>query len=479
MTWGKDADPRSDASPLWQRVAASRTQHDEGTLTLETSQTSKAAIKVQILQKGLEAWMRVVPPMSLPIEDLRSALHQNGVVTGIDEGALETLAMDPPPDGLLVAQGIPPTPGSPARIEYYFSADPINVGPVEIAAGRVDYREGRVIQNVVEGQVLARKIPGTLGMPGSSVTGQPIPPPAIKDVHLLAGKNVELSPDKLEAVATVTGVPLLERNRVSVRPVYTVDEVDFSVGNINFQGSVIVKEGVNSGFTIRATEDIEIRGYVEGGLIHSGGSITIKGGVRNHSVIEAQGNVTARFVDSESSLTARRDIVIQSDALHCSLNAGKRVMIGGHLIGGVTKAGELIQAGSLGTPHETPTRVEINQDPPDDLLDQLHAEEAQLVIDLEEITGLIKTVMANPPQDGPFNLQRLMPQKVNMSMRLAQIRQQIIELEADHEELPPPKVIVKSEAHAGTVIVLNHKVLRLERGHYGKTYTLVEGEIQF
>lgn len=445
---------------------------------METSQTSKVAIKVQILQKGLEAWLRVVPPVSLPVEELLTALHQNGVVNGIDQDALSQLSNDPPEDGLLVAIGTPPTPGTPARIEYYFSAEPINVGPVASESGRVDYREGRVIQNVVEGQVLARKIPGTLGMPGASVTGMPLPPPAIKDVHLLAGKNVELSPDKLEAVASATGVPLLERNRVSVRPVFTVDEVDFSVGNINFQGSVVVKEGVNAGFTIRATEDVEVRGYVEGGLIHSGGSVLVKGGVRNHSIIEAQGNVTARFVDSESSLTARRDITIQSDVLHSTLSAGKRVMIGGHLIGGVTKAGELIQAGSLGTPHETPTRVEINQDPPDDLLDQLHAEEAQLVIDLEEITGLIKTVMANPPQDGPFNLQRLMPQKVNMSMRLAQIRQQIIELEADHEELPPPKVIVKSESHAGTIIVLNHKVLRLERGQYGKTYSLVEGEIQ-
>lgn len=446
---------------------------------METTQSYKAAIKVQILQKGLEAWMRVVPPMPVPIDDLVTALHQNGVVTGIDQAAIAMLASDPPSDGLLVARGTPPTPGTPARIEYYFSAEPINVGPVVSKSGRVDYREGSVIQNVVEGQVLARKIPGVAGTPGTAVTGQPIPAPAIKEVHLLAGKNVELSHDKLEAVAVVTGVPTLERNRISVRPVFTVDEVDFSVGNINFQGSVIVKGGVNAGFTIRATEDIEVRGYVEGGVIQSGGSVIIKGGVRNHSTIEAQNDVTARFVDSESTLTARRDVIIQSDALHSTLSAGKRVIVGGHLIGGVTKAGELVQANSLGTLHETPTRIEINQDPPDDLLDQLRAEEAQLMIDLDEITNLIKTVMANPPQDGPFNLQRLMPQKVNMSLRLAQIRQQIIELESEHEELPAPKVIVKSECNIGVVMMLNRKVLRLERSLFGKTFTFAEGEIQY
>lgn len=445
---------------------------------METTQTFKAAIKVQIMQKGLEAWMRIVPPMPVPVEDLLTALHQNGVVSGIDEAALKQLAIDPPGDGLLVARGTPPTPGTPARIEYYFSADPINVGPVVSTSGRVDYREGSVIQNVVEGQVLARKIPGTPGAPGTSVTGQPIPAPSIKDVHLLAGKNVELSHDKLEAVAVVTGVPALERNRISVRPVFTVDEVDFSVGNINFQGSVIVKGGVNAGFTIRATEDVEVRGYVEGGVIQSGGSVVIKGGVRNQSVIEAQGDVTARFVDSESKLSARRDVIIQSDALHSTLSAGKRIMIGGHLIGGVAKAGELVQANSLGTLHETPTRIEINQDPPDDLLDQLRAEETQLLIDLDEITSLIKTVMANPPQDGPFNLQRLMPQKVNMSLRLAQIRQQILELESEQEELPPPKVIVKGDCHVGVVMMLNRKVLRLERSLFGKTFTYVDGEIQ-
>ncbi len=448
-------------------------------MTVETTQSFKAAIKVQILQKGLEAWMRVVPPMPVPVEQLLAALHQNGVVFGIDEQALVSLATHPVGDGMLVARGTPPSAGTPARVEYYFSADPINVGPVEADGGRVDYREGRVIQNVVEGQVLARKIPGIPGTPGSAVTGQPIPPAPIKEIHLLAGKNVELSPDKLEVVATVTGVPMVERNRISVRPVFTVDEVDFSVGNINFQGSVVVKGGVNAGFTIRATEDVEVRGYVEGGLIQAGGSVMIKGGVRNHAIIEAQGDVTARFVDSESSISARRDITIQSDALHSTLSAGKRMMIGGHLIGGLSKAGELVQVGSLGTPHETPTRIEINQDPPDDLLDQLHAEEAQLVIDLEEITSLIKTVMANPPQDGPFNLQRLMPQKVNMSLRLAQIRQQIIELESEHEELPSPRIVVKGESHAGVVMMLNRKVLRLERSLYGKTFSFVEGEIQY
>lgn len=448
-------------------------------MTVETTQSYKAAIKVQILQKGLEAWMRIVPPMPIPVEDLRAALHKNGVVSGIDDEALQQLSTDPPVDGLLVARGTPPTPGTPARIEYYFSAEPIILGPMETQTGRVDYREGSVIQNVVEGQVLARKLPGVPGNPGTSVTGQPIAPPPIKEVHLLAGKNVELSPDKLEAVSKVTGVPVVERNRISVRPVYTVDEVDFSVGNINFQGSVVVKGGVNAGFIVRATENIEVRGYVEGGNIQAGGSVVIKGGVRNQSSIEAQGDLTVRFVDSESSLKARRDVNVQSDALHSMITAGKRVNIGGHLIGGLVKAGESVTTGSLGTPHETPTRIEINQDPPDDMLEQLHAEESQLLIDLDEITNLIKTVMANPPQDGPFNLQRLMPQKVNMSLRLAQIRQQILELESTQEEIPAPRIVCKGECNVGVVMMLNRKVLRIERQLYNKTFTFLDGEIRF
>ncbi len=446
---------------------------------METTQSFSFALKVSIMQKGLEAWLRVVPPTSVPLDELRAALHQNGVISGIDEDALLLLSADPPADGMLVALGTPPLPGEPARVEFFFSADPIDVGPVEYDGGKVDYREGRVIQNVIEGQVLARKIPATLGTPGCTVTGQPIPPPAIKDVHLLAGKNVVLSQDKLEVVASATGVPAVEKNRISVRPVFTVDEVDFSVGNINFQGTVIVKGGVNAGFSIRATEDVEVRGYVEGGHLQSGGSIVIKGGVRNQAVVEAQGDLSVRFVDSQSTLTAHRDLTIQSDAMHSTLSAGKKITVGGHLIGGLVKAGELVQVGSLGTTHETPTRIEINQEPPGDLLDQFRAEEEQLVIDLDEVTGLIKTVMASPPADGPFNLQRLMPQKVNMSLRLAQVRQQILELSAEDVELPIPKVIIKGESHAGSVIMLNHKILRLDRAYFGKTFTIVEGEIQF
>lgn len=444
---------------------------------MEASQTPKAAIKVSILQKGLEAWIRIVPPIPVPIEELRVALQQNGVIAGIDEAALQLLSTDPPLDGALVARGTPPELGKPSRLEYFFSADPINVGPVENADGRVDYREGRVIQNVVEGQVLARKVPGLPGNPGLAVTGQPIPVPPMRDIHLLAGKNVQLSPDKLAAIATTTGIPSLEKNRVSVRPVFMVDEVDFSVGNINFQGSVIVKGNINPGFIVRATEGIEISGNVEGGILEAGGPITIKGGVRNASQVEAQGDLSVRFVDSESVLTSHRDILVQYDALNSTLTAGRSVMVGGHLIGGVTKSCETVQAGSLGNNWETATRVVINQERPDNKVDQLRAELLQLEIDYEEVSAMIKVVMTNPPQDGPFSLQKLMPQKVNMSLKLAQTRQQIAELENEQEVLPPPKIVVKGDIHPGVALTLNRKHLRIEKALYAKIFTLVDGEI--
>src|SRR5699024_4874306 len=92
----------------------------------------------------------------------------------------------------------------------------------------------------------------------------------------------------------------LKDGRVIVSEVFEVDNVDNKVGNIDFNGTVIVKENVLNGFQIRAEGDVEVRGVVEGAYIENNGDIVVKQGIQgyNRLTIKTKGNVVTKFVEN-------------------------------------------------------------------------------------------------------------------------------------------------------------------------------------
>lgn len=416
---------------------------------------SNTVIRINLAGRGLEAWAKVVPPRPVSRETMRASLEANGVIEGIDEAALKNLCEFPPDEEVLVAQGTPPVHGEPARIEYLFLTEEEDFSPLEDSEGRVDFREGKIIQSVTPGQLLARKIPATAGFPGRSVTGEPLPANPGKDQHLMVGKNVALSPDKLEATATIHGIPELAKNRLSVQPVFSVKDVDFAVGNINFQGSVLIRGSVQPGFTVRATDDISVEGNIERAVVEAGGTIRVRGGARSGSQLTASKDIHVRFCDSESELKAGNEIQVMDSSLHCNLTAGHKIFISNRLIGGTSRAAEIVQATIIGNQTETPTRVELVQTPAKERMEQLDAEIAELEASLANITTRIQQLMTKPQEDGPKILQKLTPQKVNMNLKLTQLqteRKDLMQMEAN---LIPPRVIIKSEAYPGVVVLFN------------------------
>lgn len=450
---------------------------------METTHLSHTTIRVTLAQRGLEAWARVVPPRPVDPEEIRLALAHHGVKEGIDEEVLRTLAEFPPDEEVLIARGQPPINGEPARIDYYFLADIQGAKPLVDDEGRADFREVSVIQNVTPGQLLARKTPATAGFPGRAVNGEPIAPVPGKDVHLMAGKNVELSANKLEAVAAVMGIPKLARNRVTVLPVFQVNDVDFSVGNINFQGSVLIRGNVNPGFSVKATEDVSVEGNVENAVIESGGSVRIRGGARSGAKVHALKDIVVRFCDSNSTLTAENELWVKGDAIHCTLTSRHRIKVDQHLIGGVARAAELVEVMLAGSQAESPTRIELIQDGSKDEIEQLKDDISSLEGDLEGIATLINQLMSKQrAEEGSISLQKLMPVKVNMNIKLAQLKTQLKELTERQDALEAPRCLIKGEGFPGVVVHFSTldgtRSTRLTSKQYAKTYTFVDGDIQ-
>ena len=387
---------------------------------------AEVQIKVLLRERNTEALIKIEPPVPVDPAVLTNALTANNVVFGVDTTAVLQAAHYPPADPVLVAQGVAPQAGADAKVTYYFRAGEQTAGkPRELEDGRVDHRELGTIENVNKGQVLATKTPPGMGMPGKSVIGEEIPARDGRDVHLRAGANTALSEDGLHIVSLIDGQPSIDGSRVSVQPIIVINgDVDYSTGNVNFQGSVKIGGNVLPGFTVKATQDVEIGGMVEGASIEAGGKVSVKGGVRQHSVITSHGDVTVKFVDSESSITTRANLVVVESSMHSSLTAGLAIKVGRKLIGGTAQAGEYISAEQIGVAGGTHTYLDVRHGRQAKVVEQLQKAIATLNAQLATVDQTYNAIIANPnAPSGAFEKTKEI--KMQLETRLDQLTSEL------------------------------------------------------
>ena len=173
--------------------------------------------------------------------------------------------------------------------------------------------------------------------------------------------------DGTKIFSDVTGHVILLNNKVFVSNVYEVPaDVDNSIGNIEYEGSVLVKGNVNSGFSIKATGDIIVEGVVEGAYLESQGQIILKRGVHgmHKAVINAGTNLMAKFI--ENATVTAGGYVEAEIVMNCDVSANSMIRISGRkglINGGTLRAGIGIEAENIGTEMGTFTRLEVGIDP--------------------------------------------------------------------------------------------------------------------
>jgi len=302
------------------------------------------------------------PPLTA--NDVRQALAKAGVTFGIREQVLESLQREPLVTPRVIALGEYPVDGEDAVIEYTYDDPNRPPTPQELEDGRVDYRNLGRDFTVEAGQVLVRKKPATPGKPGHAVTGREIPAQPGKDVSLkaLAGQNTKLNETETEISAAKPGLPMRTGDKVAVLPVLTISgDVDFSTGNINFDGNLVIRGNVNPGFTVKATGNIQVMGVVDSAFLEAGGNLLLTGGVHGHGVatLYAKGNINARFLSEVANIACYGDLVCNGEMVRCTVVCGNRVLATGkgRIMGGHIRARQVI-AGAIGSLHGLPTIIQ-------------------------------------------------------------------------------------------------------------------------
>lgn len=330
-------------------------------------QPAKLETVVTVSPDGLEAYLTLKEPREgrpVRVEELHQALREAGITYGIDQQALENIIINLQYDApVLVARGLAPVNGKDATVEYLFQRPGSQGEQLPETSEKVDYRDLSRIPSVYAGQLLARRIPPTPGRPGMTVRGEPLPPREARNLRLIAGSNVELSEDGNSLYATTEGRVVETRGTISVSPVHVVyGDVDYSTGNIDFAGCVIVAGSVKGGFRVRAEGSVEIRSNVEDAIIEAGGNVTVRGGYigKNRGIIRSGGDVVVKFIEN-GHVIARGDVLVGHAVMHSQVTSGGRVVVSGkgYVTGGVVRARTSIRAKTVGSRVETRTQLEI------------------------------------------------------------------------------------------------------------------------
>lgn len=328
---------------------------------------------VIISQDEMSAWIKISSPVNegLPVtlEMVDRALEEFKVTANINRLAVEQAVYlklwDKPQ---LIASGTLPEEGKDGYIEYYFPTNEELVPVVNPEDGRVDFRNLNLIHNVKKGDLLAERFPAEEGKNGQTVTGKILHAPVPKNPVLLGGRDTTLEASGSRLVAAKDGHACMQDGKPTVISLYVVkNDVDFSVGNIDFVGNVQIKGDVKSGFSVRAGGDIEVFGMVEAADVFADGNILIKNGIFGGGKchLAAGGNILARYIEN-ATLRAHKDVIVNDSISRSNVKAGGKIRINnytGDIIGGHLEALEEICAGVFGSDLQVPTELELGIEP--------------------------------------------------------------------------------------------------------------------
>lgn len=206
---------------------------------------------------------------------------------------------------------------------------------VESEVNKIDF-----LKNVIAGQILAR-IHGSVK-------------------KLRCGDGVTLNHEKGLLYAARSGCVIFEDDTISILEKLVINE-DVKYRNIEFLGSIEINGDVKEGVHISAPHGIKINGRSEACCLNSENNIEtglIMG--RGKSVVTCGGTFRAKSIYN-TVVEARGDIIIENEAVECTLKTSSSIHAG-IITGGVATALSMIEVKRAGSPNDTTTILRTGYD---------------------------------------------------------------------------------------------------------------------
>jgi uncharacterized protein (DUF342 family) len=252
-------------------------------------------------------------------------------------------------------------------------------------------------------------------------------------------------------------------------------DVGNETGNLDFTGTIFIEGAIQPGFTVKASEGVEVKGAVEGAFIESGGNIYLFGGVKGmgKAVIKAGGDIFARYVE-RAALIADGDI--QSDSImHSDIKCKRDLLLEGKnglLVGGRIYVGKSLTAKAIGSSMATVTEITVGNSP--EYLDKYHELEALYKKAKSEYDKekLIEAYRAGNEDLRLRSLQARIHLRVEMDRLQKEMNELLLVLNSTDGIIRASQVI-----HPGCKIIVGGVLMKVTDTMYASTLRNVDGKV--
>ncbi|AIQ53305.1 DUF342 domain-containing protein [Paenibacillus sp. FSL R7-0331] len=405
---------------------------------------------------------------SCSAEDLEGFLNGHDIRFGIQNDIVKRISSNPEEyffSRVPVAIGYEPVHGVDGLVVMAMDLDE-DRKPLEREDGKVDYKDLVRLNNVLKGQLICEAIPPVPGHKGRAVTGEEIPCRPGREARFKIGKNVLLDQSETAMYAAIDGlVTLTDNGKINVFPVYEVNgDVDYSTGNIDFVGTVVIRGNVLTGFSVKSAGDIRIVGGVEGAELTAGGSVEITGGIigYNKGLISAGKNVKVSFIQ-DGNVLAAEDVIVSQSIMHSNIRAGRDVLCNGTkglIVGGIVQAGERVVARTIGNTMSTATAIEVGVVP--ELRNEINElrQELRQLLENEDKTNKALYLLNQLANNGQLSSDKVaLRVKLNATKQAhirdeRRIKERVLEIEKMLEDTARARVEVVKTIYGGSKIVI-------------------------
>ncbi len=355
---------RSDSEMRMNAPGAEPPKQPEVKKTSEKKEAVDGSVEITFDPEGNTANMILHKPLNggrpITYQLVMAELARKGITTGIDEldvkDMVEGKVYDTP---ICVARAIPPKRGENGSIKFRFEKQRIPK-PKYDEFGIADFRELDIIVPIKKGDIIADITPPTPGEPGINIFGRAIKAEPGTMPNITVGKNTLMTADGKQIVAACSGHILYGTGCFNVEDTVTVkSDLDISVGNINFDGDVLIKGNVMEGFSIKAGRNIRIEGTVFSSNLSAGGNIVVNGGAIS-SHVECGGDASIGFCEN-SDIKAGGKVESAQFAFCTVFCYGELIAKGrtGVISGGKITSMKNVTAGVIGSEKYTSTEINI------------------------------------------------------------------------------------------------------------------------
>lgn len=449
--------------------------------------------KIVISKDKMRGEAIIIPPKGgnpVTVERVVDLARREGVKVDIDEdaikNAIENREYDKP---FCIAKGIPPVNGEDARIDYKFKPKKDNIVPKEVEDGKVDFKKLDLINNVTKGEIIGVKIPATTGEAGKNVLGEVVPATPGKDIILTPGKNVKISDNGMRLISEIDGEIVFKKNIVHVYPVHVVNgDVDYSTGDIDFIGCVVVKGSIIEGFTVECEGNLEVYHSISGAFVECNGDVIVRGGIlgKEKGSVKAGGNIVAKFIEN-ADCDAKNDVIVEKAIMNSNIKASRVCVRGvnGLIVGGNIQAVDEIESPIIGSELAVKTNlvVGINKDFLEKIK-EFEERKSDILRNLEKVNQAIEMLKKIKERSGELSVENIkklsktLNLKKQLELNLLEIEEEIMSLEEQIENSKGGRIKAEKIVYPGVIITIKKGTLRVKDCFKYTKFTYEKGYIK-